>query len=122
MKAQLSTKDSVYGIFHWSKGSPWYLASASYTTEETELRLHRFRHQRNRDAHFQPDTINEIRAAWVPRQREDRPEYRFQALVLFPQLPVSDNGGLPTMSMTGYTGMFYDYARAMRFQSTTLRS
>ena len=60
--------------------------------------------------------LNEFRGAWVVHasvrtgQNTD-----FQPWSLFPQLPVSDNGGLPTMTMTGYTGMFYDYGKGYPF-------
>ena len=53
--------------------------------KQPRLRLHRFRHQRNRDAHFQPDGHQRIaRGVGSPRQRPDRPEHRFQALVPVP--------------------------------------
>ena len=59
---------------------------------------------------FNPHTLNDFRFAWF-----DHPSIRtginqdLDPTTLFPQLTKSPNRGMPTMSMTGYTGMFYDY-------------
>src|SRR5581483_10832049 len=119
MDGQLSAKDSVYGVFHWSKGSPWYLASASYPPNygsNPDYGYTDFAISATETHIFSPTAINELRAAWVVHasvrtgQNTD-----FQPWSLFPQLPVSDNGGLPTMTMTGYNGMFYDYGKGYPF-------
>jgi hypothetical protein len=60
--------------------------------------------------------VNDFRLSWADHasvrtgQNTD-----FKPWSLFPQLPTSDNGGLPTMTMTGYTGMFYDYGKGYPF-------
>jgi hypothetical protein len=104
MDGQLSAKDSVYGVFHWSKGSPWYLASASYPANygsNPDYGYTDFAISATETHIFSPTAINELRAAWVVHasvrtgQNTD-----FKPWSLFPQLPVSDNGGLPTMTMT----------------------
>ena len=114
------------GVFHWSKGSPWYLASTAYPTNYGNQPDYGYTDSRSaprRLTSFSPTALNEFRAAWVVHasvrtgQNTD-----FKPWSLFPQLPVSDNGGLPTMSMTGYTGMFYDYGKGMRSRSTTSNS
>jgi hypothetical protein len=119
MDGQLSAKDSLYGVFHWSKGSPWYLASASYPSNygsNPDYGYTDFAISATETHIFSPTAINELRAAWVVHasvrtgQNTD-----FKPWSLFPQIPVSDNGGLPTMSMTGYTGMFYDYGKGYPF-------
>ena len=119
MDGQLSTKDSLYGVFHWSKGSPWYLASTSYPSSYGSTPDYGYTDYNisATETHiFTPTSINEIRAAWVVHasvrtgQNTD-----FKPWSLFPQLPQSDNGGLPTMSVSGYTGMFYDYGKGYPF-------
>ncbi len=119
MDGQLGAKDSIYGVFHWSKGSPWYLASASYPStygSTPDYGYTDYNISATETHIFTPTAINELRAAWVVHasvrtgQNTD-----FKPWSLFPQLPVSDNGGLPTMSMSGYTGMFYDYGKGYPF-------
>lgn len=119
MDAVLSGKDSLYGVFHWSKGSPWYLASTSYPENygnQPDYGYTDFAISASETHVFTPTALNEFRAAWVVHasirtgQNTD-----FAPWSLFPQLPVSDNGGLPTTTMTGYTGMFYDYGKGYAF-------
>lgn len=119
MDAQLSSKDSLYGVFHWSKGSPWSLSSGSYPANygnNADFGYTDFAISATESHTFSPTAINEFRWAWVVHssvrtgQNTDFPTWS-----LFPQLPVSDNGGLPTMSMTGYTGMFNDYGKGYAF-------
>jgi hypothetical protein len=119
MDGQLTAKDSVYGVFHFSKGSPWFLASASYPSAYGSNPDYGYTDYAISATHthiFNPTTINELRGAWVVHasvrtgQNTD-----FKPWSLFPQLPVSDNGGLPTMSVSGYNGMFYDYGKGYAF-------
>jgi hypothetical protein len=119
MDAVLSSKDSLFGVFHWSKGSPWYLASTAYPTNygnQPDYGYTDYAISASETHIFSPTALNELRAAWVVHasvrtgQNTD-----FKPWSLFPQLPVSDNGGLPTMTMTGYTGMFYDYGKGYSF-------
>ena len=119
MDAHLSPKDQVYGVFHWSKGSPWYLATASYPStygSNPDYGYTDFNISATETHIFSPTTVNEVRWAWVVHasvrtgQNTD-----FKPWSLFPQIPVSDNGGLPTMGMSGYTGMFYDYGKGYPF-------
>ena len=61
---------------------------------------------------FGPTAINEFRAAWVVHSpNHNGQNSSFNPASLFPQLPIVDNGGLPSMTMTGYTGMFTDYGK-----------
>lgn len=119
MDAVLSPKDSLFGVFHWSKGSPWYLASTAYPTNygnQPDYGYTDYAISASETHIFSPTMLNEFRGAWVVHasvrtgQNTD-----FQPWSLFPQLPVSDNGGLPTMTMSGYTGMFYDYGKGYPF-------
>ena len=119
MDGQLAPKDSVYGVFHWSKGSPWRLANASYPNTYGSNPDYGYTDYNISATHthlFSPAMINELRGAWVVHasvrtgQNTDLKPWS-----LFPQLPVSDNGGLPTMNIAGYTGMFYDYGKGYPF-------
>ena len=98
---------------------PWYLASTAYPNtygNQPDYGYTDFAISGTETHVFSPTLLNEFRAAWVVHasvrtgQNTD-----FKPWSLFPQLPVSDNGGLPTMSMSGYTGMFYDYGKGYAF-------
>ena len=119
MDAQLSDKDSLYGTFHWSKGDPWFLASASYPSTYGSNPNYGYTDFNISATHthiFSPTSINEFRPAWVVHSSvRTGMNTDFKPWSLFPQLPVSDNGGLPTMTMTGYSGMFYDYGKGYPF-------
>lgn len=119
MDGRLSSKDSVNGVFHWSQGAPWLLSSGStpanygnnaddgytdYAISLTETHI------------FSPTAINEFRAAWVVHSPNHNGQNTdFNPATLFPQLPIVDNGGLPRMTMTGYTGMFTDAGKGYAF-------
>jgi Carboxypeptidase regulatory-like domain len=119
MDGQISSSDAVNGVFHWSKGSPWSLSSGNYPANygnNSDYGYTDFLVNATETHTFNPTTLNEFRAAWVVHasvrtgQNTD-----FPTASLFPQLPIVDNGGLPTMSMSGYTGMFYDYGKGYPF-------
>ncbi|TAM83530.1 MAG: hypothetical protein EPN47_05310 [Acidobacteria bacterium] len=59
---------------------------------------------------FGANTINNFRASWYkPLSSVAGQNLNFKPWTLFPQLPPSENGGLPNMnSMLGYTGMWHD--------------
>jgi hypothetical protein len=115
LDGQISATDSVNGIFHWSRGAPWILASGNtpanygnsaddgytdFAISATETHI------------FGPAMINEFRAAWVVHSpNHNGQNSSFNPATLFPQLPIVDNGGLPQMTMTGYNGMFTDYGK-----------
>lgn len=119
MDAMLSSKDSLYGVFHWSKGSPWYLASTAYPDSygnQPNYGYTDFAISLTENHIFSPTALNEFRAAWVVHSSVRTGQNTdFAPWSLFPQLPVSDNGGLPTMTMSGYTGMFYDFGKGYAF-------
>lgn len=119
MDAILSSKDSLYGVFHWSKGSPWYLPNTAYPQEygnNLDYGYTDFAISATETHLFSPAAINEFRAAWVVHASvRTGQNLDLQTTSLFPQLPASDNGGLPTTVISGYTGMFYDYGRGYAF-------
>lgn len=119
MDAMLSSNDSAYGVFHWSKGSPWYLANGNYPDNygnSADFGYTDFAISGTETHVFGPTAVNELRAAWVVHAATRTGQNtNIQPSSLFPQIPVADNGGLPTTSMTGYTGMFYDYGKGYAF-------
>ena len=68
MDAMLSAKDSLYGVFHWSKGSPWYLASTAYPDNygnQPDYGYTDFAISATETHIFSPTALNEFRGAWV---------------------------------------------------------
>lgn len=119
MDAMLSANDSLYGVFHWSQGSPWYLANTSYPDNygnSLNFGYTDYAISATETHVFGPTAVNEFRAAWVVHASTRTGQNTdFQPWSLFPQIPVSDNGGLPTTNITGYSGMFYDYGKGYAF-------
>jgi len=119
MDGTISTHDSLYGVFHWSKGSPWELGSTSYPTtygNNPDYGYTDYSISGTETHIFSPTALNDFRVALVVHSSvRTGQNTNFAPWSLFPQLPVSDNGGLPTMAITGYTGMFYDYGKGYPF-------
>ena len=112
MDGQISAKDSAYGVFHWSQGSPWFVANGSYPANygNNENNGYSDYAVSATETHiFSASAVNDFRAAWVVHANNHNGQNTtFNPATLFPQLPIVNNGGLPTMTISGYTGMFSD--------------
>ncbi len=119
MDFQASNKDSVYGLVHYSKGEPWFVASTSYPTNygnQQDFGYIDWDVTGSETHVFSPTAVNDIRAAWVVHasQRSGQ-NTNIAPQTFFPQSPIVNNGGLPQMSVSGYSGMPYDYGKGYRF-------
>ncbi len=107
---KLTNKDLLYATY-WRAAAPVYIEAEPYpqtygvviypptNTGYTFTEIHT----------FGPTAVNEIRYSWFDREVvETGINLGFNPQSLFPSLQNSYNRGLPTMSMTGYTGMFHD--------------
>ncbi|TAM79227.1 MAG: TonB-dependent receptor [Acidobacteria bacterium] len=108
---QISDRDNLYGIYSRNVGDPWewplgypptYGNASNYgykTFTYTLVETHT----------FNPNMVNEFRAAYFnhPGIRSGV-NLNFDPRSLFPQLTPSSNRGLPTMGISGYSGMFHD--------------
>ena len=68
MDGQLSSSDSLNGVFHWSKGSPWSLSGGSYPANygnNANYGYTDFLVNATETHTFSPTAVNEFRAAWV---------------------------------------------------------
>jgi len=119
MDGQISSADSAYGVFHWSKGSPWFLSTGAYPStygNDENFGYTDFAISGTETHIFGPTAVNELRGAWVVHASDRTGQNTsFNPASLFPQLPIVNNGGLPTMSITGYNGMFSDYGLGYPF-------
>jgi hypothetical protein len=96
MDGQLSTKDSLNGVFHWSRGAPWFLSSggtpANYGNNADDGYTD-YAMSLTQTHTFSPSSINEFRAAWVVHSPNHNGQNTdFNPATLFPQLPIVDNG------------------------------
>lgn len=108
----LSFSDRLYLIYAQRVAEPWNAANANYPANYGQGR-HGYKNFTASLSHshtFSPTTVNQFRLAWgsyatkFSGQNQD-----LDPSSIFPQMPASYYRGLPTMTMSGYTGMFYDY-------------
>ena len=107
----VAPSDRLFGVYAQRIAVPWNSATdypgnygqgrygyKNYTISATETHT------------FNASTLNEFRIAWgdyatqFSGQNQD-----VNPQTLFPQMPATLYRGLPTMTMSGYTGMFHDY-------------
>ena len=111
---QISEKDQLYGVYTRNIGDPLFVVQSYPSTygQGSNFGYKTFGYSLVETHTFNPHMLNDFRFAWF-----DHPSIRtgtnldFDPRSLFPQLTTSPNRGLPTMSMSGYSGMFYDYGR-----------
>jgi Carboxypeptidase regulatory-like domain len=125
LDGQLSAKDSVHGTVHRSVGDPWSEATgatpAGYGNEGDRGYTHSS-FSATETHMFSPTTVNEGRGAWTKwGQSNSGQNTDFNPQSLFPQLPVANNGGLPTMNVTGYTGMWTDGGLTYQYPQYTVQ-
>lgn len=119
MDGQISSKDSVYGVFHWSRGDPWFIGTGSYPPNygnDQNFGYTDYGVSATETHIFSPSAINEIRWAWVVHaSTRTGQNTTFDPRTLFPQLSISNEGGLPQTQVSGYTGMPYDWGLGYPF-------
>ncbi len=107
----ISSSDRIFGVFARRVAEPWDSA-ASYPADYGQgVYGYKDTTVSGTETHtFSPSTLNELRIAWgnyatkfAGQNQDVNPQ------TLFPQMPTTFYRGLTTMTMSGYTGMFYDY-------------
>ncbi len=109
---QIGEKDQLYGVYTRNIGDPLQVVQGYPPTygQGSNFGYKTFGYSLVETHTFNAHMLNDFRFAWF-----DHPSIRtgmnqdFDPTTLFPQLTKSPNRGLPTMAMSGYTGMFYDY-------------
>jgi hypothetical protein len=125
LDGHLSAKDSLYGIVHQSVGDPWSKGTgatpAGYGNDGDRGYKH-YSFSATETHMFSPTTVNEARWAWTKwAQSNSGQNTDFNPQSLFPQLPVANNGGLPTMNISGYTGMWTDGGLTYQYPEYTIQ-
>ncbi len=106
---QISDKDSLNGFFRFSNSNPWFQASGS-----TPPNYGNYANFRDKDwassiteTHsFGATAINEFRLAYHDYiQARQGQNFNIKPWTLVPAVPAQNTGGLPTVTMTGYSGL-----------------
>jgi carboxypeptidase family protein len=111
----LSSRDQLFAVYSQRIAVPWNTSAAypadyghgrnayrNYTVSGTETHV------------FNATTINELRLAWGDYGTKfSGQNLDFNPQSLFPQMPDTLYRGLPTMTMSGYSGMFHDFGTGL---------
>ncbi|MGH9353221.1 MAG: hypothetical protein ACRD2G_13850, partial [Terriglobia bacterium] len=105
---QLTPKDKLFGVYNHNTGLPWGVFEGKPATYGNYSNAG-FRDQTwsISETHiFTPVTLNELRLSYFqPGGVRSGENLNFDPRTIFPQLTPSPNRGLPTISMSGYTGL-----------------
>jgi hypothetical protein len=107
----LSDQDQLYVTYNRNIGDPWAVALGYPSTYGNAGNYgYRMNGASLVETHtFTPGLLNEFHFSYYdPASIRSGVNLDFDPRSLFPQLPVSPNRGLPTFTMTGYSGMFHD--------------
>ncbi|HEV2495067.1 MAG TPA: TonB-dependent receptor [Terriglobia bacterium] len=104
---QAGTKDSIVAFFNGSKGYPWfygYAGPANYGNW-SDHGYNDLNFAGTETHTFTPGIVNEFRLGWVFGMRDKIGQnLGFQPWQLFPGMPAAATGGLPNISVSGYSG------------------
>ena len=112
----LSSRDRVYGVYAQRVADPWGVTNASYPNNYGQtINAYSERNVSASETHvFSSNTINELRAALGDYATKfGGQNLSFDPSSLWPQDPASLFQGLPTFTVSGYTGMFHDYGTGL---------
>ena len=118
MDWQVSSTDSLNGFYRYSKENPAFVASGS--TPQAYGNTSNYGYTDNSvsatETHsFGATAINEFRAAWTDHASARGGEnFNIKPWTFIPAIPVQNTGGLPTVTMTGYSGLS-DYGTGLPF-------
>jgi hypothetical protein len=108
----LSDRDQLYVTYNQNVGDPWGVALGYPSTYGNGGNFgYRIHGASLVETHtFTPRVLNEFHFSYYdPASIRSGVNLDFDPRTLFPQLAVSPNRGLPTFTMSGYSGMFHDY-------------
>src|SRR6185437_6402863 len=107
----ISSSDRVFGVFARRIADPWDSSTAYPATYGQGRYGYKDTTLSGTEVHtFNSTTLNDLRVAWGDYATKFAGQNQnLNPQTLFPQMPDSIARGLPTMTMSGYTGMFHDY-------------
>lgn len=107
----ISSSDRVFGVFARRIADPWDSSTAYPATYGQGRYGYKDTTLSGTEVHtFNSTTLNDLRVAWGDYATKFAGQNQnLNPQTLFPQMPDSIARGLPTMTISGYTGMFHDY-------------
>ena len=111
----ISPNDQLFGVYGQHIAVPWN-SSTNYPANYGQGRYayKNFTASASETHIFNASTLNDFRAAWADyATRFSGQNQDFNPQSLFPQMPDTMYRGIPTMAITGYSGMFHDYGTGL---------
>ena len=112
----ISKKDRLFGVFARRVADPLGVAAADYpSTYGSRVNTYKETSATLSETHtFNPSTLNEFRASWGNYETKFAGiNLDFDVRSLWPQMPDSLFRGLPTITASGYTGLWFDYGSGL---------
>jgi len=112
----ISRKDRLFGVFARRVADPLGVAAADYpSTYGSRVNTYKETSATLSETHtFSPSTLNEFRASWGNYETKFAGiNLDFDVRSLWPQMPDSLFKGLPTITASGYTGLWFDYGSGL---------
>jgi hypothetical protein len=112
----ISNKDRLFGVFARRVADPLGVAAAEYpSTYGSRVNSYKETSATLSETHtFSPSTLNEFRAGWGNYETKfSGINLDFDVKTLWPQMPDSLFKGLPTITASGYTGLWFDYGTGL---------
>ncbi len=112
----ISKKDRLFGVFARRVADPLGVAAADYpSTYGSRVNTYKETSATLSETHtFSPSTLNEFRASWGNYETKFAGiNLDFDVRSLWPQMPDSLFKGLPTITASGYTGLWFDYGSGL---------
>jgi hypothetical protein len=101
----ISSRDSIFGVYSWSVGSPWFnpLGTPPTYGNGDNYGYKTFTLSATETHTFSPHTLNSFKAAWFDHASSRSGQNAgFNPYSLFSQFTPTNNRGLPNVTMTGY--------------------
>lgn len=111
----ISSRDRLFGVYAQRIADPWNTANANFPSNYGQGRYYYKDYSVSvSETHtFNASTLNTFRLAWGDYiQRFAGQNANFSLQSLFPSSPATLFNGLPTVSATGYNGLFHDVGTA----------
>src|SRR5690242_12534721 len=111
----LSSRDRLFGVYAQRISEPWGVTANYPQAYGQRFNGYKEHNVTVSETHsFGPATMNEVRVAWGEYATKfNGQNANFDTTSLFPQNPEALYRGLPTITASGYTGLWYDYGTGL---------
>lgn len=108
----ISSSDRLYAVYAQRIADPWNAANAGYPADYGQGRhaYNNYTTSLSETHTLNATTVNQLRLSWGSYGTRFSGQHQdLDPRSIFPQMHASYYRGLPTTTMSGYTGMFHDY-------------